>query len=208
MAETLDVRPAARTLLPERAAAQQGRRAGIVTRTVAMVVDTAVVAIVVAAAYLTWAGVRFLLHRRGFTWPSPGAEVTFGVAYLVAVLYLTASWSSTGRSVGKRLLGLRVVTGRGRRLGRAHALLRALACVTFPILLFWSAVSRANRSVQDVVLRTSVIYDWRSRPPEDGGAARPRSDDALGVRVDVAAAVAHEADHGEAEALPGVDGEG
>jgi hypothetical protein len=40
------------------------------------------------------------------------------------------------------------------------ALLRAAFCVFFPIGLLWCAGSRANRSVQDVVLRSSVVYDW------------------------------------------------
>ncbi len=39
-------------------------------------------------------------------------------------------------------------------------MLRAGFCVVFPIGLFWCAVSRENRSVQDVVLRSSVIHDW------------------------------------------------
>jgi hypothetical protein len=37
--------------------------------------------------------------------------------------------------------------------------------VLFPILLLWVAVSRQNRSVQDLVLRTSVVYDWTARGP-------------------------------------------
>jgi hypothetical protein len=43
----------------------------------------------------------------------------------------------------------------------AGAALRSAFCVLFPIGLFWVAVSGANRSVQDVVLRSSVVYDWR-----------------------------------------------
>lgn len=36
----------------------------------------------------------------------------------------------------------------------------ALACALFPIGLLRVAVSQENRSLQDVVLRTSVIYGW------------------------------------------------
>jgi uncharacterized RDD family membrane protein YckC len=43
------------------------------------------------------------------------------------------------------------------------ALLRALACVLFPLGLLWVAFSRDLRSVQDIVLRTSVVYDWQHR---------------------------------------------
>jgi hypothetical protein len=48
-------------------------------------------------------------------------------------------------------------------------LVRAVFCVAFPPLLFWAIVNR--RSVQDLVLRTAVIYDWaeqpRNTPPSD-----------------------------------------
>jgi hypothetical protein len=43
------------------------------------------------------------------------------------------------------------------------ALVRAAFCVVFAVGLFWVLISGANRSVQDVVLRTSVVYDWGHR---------------------------------------------
>ena len=78
---------------------------------------------------------------------------------ITAVLYLTATWGTTGRSYGKHLMGLRVVGPFGRlRLGGAFV--RATLCVVFPIGIAWVVVSRENRSLQDTVLRTSVVYDW------------------------------------------------
>jgi len=38
-----------------------------------------------------------------------------------------------------------------------------------PDRLFWCAISKENRSLQDLVLRTSVIYDWEIR-----SSGRPR----------------------------------
>ena len=76
-------------------------------------------------------------------------------------------FATSGRTVGARVMGLRVVGRRGTRVRWAPALLRAVFCAAFPIGLFWCAVSRESRSVQDVVLRTSVIHDWpvaRSAP--------------------------------------------
>ena len=74
--------------------------------------------------------------------------------------YLALLWHSIGRSYGGIVMGLRVVDARGRHIHLGLALLRAAFCVAFPLGVAWVAVSRANRSVQDVVLRTSVIYDW------------------------------------------------
>jgi uncharacterized RDD family membrane protein YckC len=66
-------------------------------------------------------------------------------------------------------MGLRVVSYRGGRMTLPGALLRAVFCAAVPIGLLWVAVSRENRSLQDVVLRTSVVYDWQPR----GGGGRP-----------------------------------
>jgi uncharacterized RDD family membrane protein YckC len=85
--------------------------------------------------------------------------------WVLLILYLAISWSISGRSFGKRVVGLRVVTVRGDRQGFPTAFLRALFCVVFPIGLFWCVVSRTNRSVADLVLRTSVVYDWQLRIP-------------------------------------------
>ncbi len=120
-----------------------------------------VVAVVVV--YFGFAAVRFLLRPRHFSWPAPGRTWLAALGWMLLVLYLAIAWSASGRSVGKQAMGLRVVDRHGDRLSFPMALLRALFCAAFPIGLFWSAVSRENRSVQDLVLRTSVIYDWQAR---------------------------------------------
>lgn len=202
-------RPQVRTMLPPAANEVQGQRAGVVTRTIVMVVDAAVVAATIGVAYLTWAAVRFMRRPIDYSWPT----VTFGTvivaSIVVCVLYLTVTWSATGRSVGKRMLGLRVVGRDGERLGMIRAFLRAVTCTLFPILLYWAAISSQNRSVQDLVLRTSVIYDWRSRVTRAGPGrdTAPSGEDAVGARVDVAASVADEPDDRHPEPLPGLDGE-
>jgi hypothetical protein len=45
----------------------------------------------------------------------------------------------------------------------------------FPIGLLWTAVSRENRSLADLLLRTSVVYDWQAASEVGGfsAAARP-----------------------------------
>jgi uncharacterized RDD family membrane protein YckC len=66
----------------------------------------------------------------------------------------------TGRSYGDSLLGLRVLSSRHRIPGWSLAFIRAVFCVLFPVGLFWVALSPGRRSIQDVVLRTVVVYDW------------------------------------------------
>ena len=193
-------------LLPPQAERRQGARAGVVSRTFVMVIDAITVAVVVVAVQAARAALRFMIHPRRFTWPSVSYPVLIGLAGVLAVLYLTAGWATTGRSVGKRVAGLRIVDRHGGTPSVPVAFIRAVTCVVFPFGLFWCAVSRWDRSLQDVIFRTSVIYDWRSRfPPERRNGRTGPSDDPLGMRVDVQAPVSNEADDGQAEAFARLD---
>jgi uncharacterized RDD family membrane protein YckC len=126
-----------------------------------------VAAAIVTGGYAAVATLRFLWNSRTFTFPDPGFGLLVIAGGVVMTLYLTACWTASGRTYGDHLLGLRVVGGRGRPLRPVGALLRALLCVVFPLGLFWIVISRDNRSVQDVLLRSSVVYDW-SRTPLSG----------------------------------------
>jgi uncharacterized RDD family membrane protein YckC len=151
--------------VPREARGFQGLHAGIVTRTVANTVDFGVVVCVLVAGYAAWFAGRFLIHPARFSAPRPpyGAVLLCGAAVLI--LYFAASWATTGRTYGDHLLGLRVVDSRGAQLRWRAALARAALCVVFPIGLFWSLVSATSRSVQDILFRTRVIYDWAAAVP-------------------------------------------
>jgi hypothetical protein len=148
------------------ARAVQGRRAGIVSRAIADIVDCAVVAGVLAAGYVGVVVVRFLWRSWAFTMPTPSFLLMLVLGGVTAVIYLTAAWATTGRSYGKHVMGLRV-TGPFGRLRFVGAFLRAVFCVVLPVGIAWVAVSRHNRSLQDVVLRTSVVYDWLGGTEEE-----------------------------------------
>lgn len=150
--------------VPIVARAYQGRRAGIVSRVVANGLDLLVIVAVVCALYAVVTGLAFLLRPRSFDFPSGLWWSAPAAVVVVAVPYLAWCWRTTGRTYGDAVLGLRVVNRDGRPLRLVGAILRALFCVFFPIGLLWVAVSPANRSVQDEVQRTSVIYDWRTAP--------------------------------------------
>jgi len=157
---------------PAGAAERQGLRAGVVSRTGAMVIDIAYVVMLVAAGYAAYAGFRFLRRPAQFTFPEMTMTEAAVYGYVVAVLMLTMSWTGTGRSGGARLMGLRLLGPAGARVGIVRAFLRAVTCVAFPLGLFWSAVSKRNASMHDLIFGTSVVYDWHDRVPE------ARSDDA------------------------------
>ncbi|WP_323100675.1 RDD family protein [Intrasporangium sp. YIM S08009] len=160
----LDPRPGpiARLTVPQAARSVQGHRAGVVTRVLAGIVDGLVAVVAVAVGYGGVVAVTYLLRPREFTVPDPGFQLLLAVFLAFLTCYLGLAWAITGRTYGDRLLGLRVVDAHGRRIGPVRAVARALLCVLVPILLFWVVFSRENRSGVDVLLRTSVVYDWAS----------------------------------------------
>jgi uncharacterized RDD family membrane protein YckC len=149
------------TPVPRDARAYQGRRAGIVTRLAASAIDACVVGAILLGGYVAVAGVLFVLDPRGFTFPDLSVVVSLAAGLVVLVVYLSLAWWISGRTYGCLVMGLRVVSYRGARLRLVGAFVRALACAFFPLGLLWVAVSPANRSLQDEVLRTSVVYDWQ-----------------------------------------------
>ena len=151
-------------VLPARARAFQGLRSGPVSRTLASIIDVSVVALATAGAVSGWSLIESL-GDRAFVLSIPGPLGAFLLGESLLTIYLWFGWATTGRTVGKQVMGLRVVNHRGELMRPGWALLRALACVVFPVGLLWSLISRQNRSLQDVVLRTSVIYDWNARLP-------------------------------------------
>jgi uncharacterized RDD family membrane protein YckC len=68
----------------------------------------------------------------------------------------------TGSTAGAVTMGLRVVGRRSQHVRPIVGLLRAIACVVFPVGLLWVVIDPRRRSLQDIVFRTRVVY---SRPP-------------------------------------------
>jgi uncharacterized RDD family membrane protein YckC len=145
---------------------KQGQRAGLISRGAASAIDVALVGLLATALYLGLAGLIFAVNPRGFQFPRPDFAVSLAVSSVLAVLYLGIGWSASGRTLGDQVAGLRVLEGSGARPSLLVAYLRALLCVIFPAGLLWCAFSRGNLSVQDIILRTVVVYDWSHRIPE------------------------------------------
>jgi uncharacterized RDD family membrane protein YckC len=136
-----------------------------VSRFVADAIDLLLVLVAIGVVYLGVAATSFIIAPRRFTWPSPGALPVGILGWGLLIVYLTVAWSGTGRSIGKQVMGLRVERRDSGGLRLGHAFVRALLCAAFPIGLFWSLFSRDSASIQDLVVRTKVVYDWRPRVP-------------------------------------------
>jgi uncharacterized RDD family membrane protein YckC len=131
-----------------------GSRAGLVTRSLANVADLVVV---VLGGYAAVAAARFLLGPASFRFPAPSWVTLLLLGLGVRAVYVAVTWAVVGETYGDRLLRLRLTDDRGSRLGWGRCALRAV-CTNFPIGLLRVLVSAENRSVQDAVVRTSVVY--------------------------------------------------
>ncbi len=144
-----------------------GHYAGPVTRLGAFAVD----AFIVTGAYsLAVAGFSFVTRLVG------GGNVTLHGWVWAAFLVLTAffySWASlaiAGRTPGKVLVGLRVVTRQGQPIQGRQAFVRTVSLpLSFLVLglgLLGIVFGREHRALHDLIAGTSVVYDWGDRPAE------------------------------------------
>jgi uncharacterized RDD family membrane protein YckC len=149
----------------ERAATMQGTRAGIVSRIGADAIDLGIVFVLYFSALVVFAGVRYLASRHSFDVPQASPIVNAIAILCVQIVYLTVGWSGERRTVGKALVGLRVVTDKGRELSLRRGFVRALVCsIIGEPLLLWAAVSSRNAALYDPPLHTAVIYRWYRSP--------------------------------------------
>jgi uncharacterized RDD family membrane protein YckC len=202
--------------LPAQARAFQGERAGIVSRSVAAIIDFGLLVVLVFGAVIGASVWSFFFSRSGgleLKWPSRLG--LGGIGAVTLFLYLAWGWASSGKTVGKRVVGLTVVMRSGRRVPKLVAVARAALCVLFPLGLGWSAVSATRASVQDLLLRTAVVYDWGGRRTRGAGVPDavaapaellPELEDQVVDRVDREHDAQDDPDDGERADLPGQHG--
>lgn len=146
--------------IPQEARQFQGKRAGIVSRVLANSIDFIGVLVALGATYAGVQAFSFLLNPSSWRASTPSFGFAFILGGIYLFVYFAVSWAMSGRTYGDHVMGLRVVNFRGERMRWSGSIVRSAFCVAFPIGLFWLIISPRDRSVQDAVLRTSVIYDW------------------------------------------------
>jgi uncharacterized RDD family membrane protein YckC len=152
---------ATRTIRSTDAERLQGGRAGFVSRVAANGVDFVVVEAIYFGVLIGIAVVRFLVTRKDFSVVAPDVWVTVLAQWFIIVTYLGTNWASTGRSIGKIMLGLQVLRANDAALTPRRAFTRAIVCATLWPSLLWIFVSKRNAALHDVALHTKVVYSWR-----------------------------------------------
>ena len=160
--------------VPREARSYQGTNAGVVTRLAAGIVDALLVAVALAGSYAAWAALRFVLDPRDFRMPDPSLLWVVISFFAYLVLYLTCPWWMAGRSIGDHLWGIRVTSRNGGRLGLVRAFVRAVMCAASRWACCGAPSTATVARLHDLVLRTSVIYDWLTHPSARWGAPGSR----------------------------------
>src|SRR4029078_1381509 len=91
--------------VPAEARAFNGAPAGLVSRTLANIVDLIVVGALLAAAYLGVAGLLFLRRGSSFSFPVVSYPTAYAVGFAGWVVYMAIGWRTNGRTYGGHLLG-------------------------------------------------------------------------------------------------------
>ncbi|NDC79498.1 MAG: RDD family protein [Chitinophagia bacterium] len=155
--------------MPRKAEQFQGRPAGLLTRMIGAGVDVALVYVLVTLLDVSLR-ILDLVATPFVTVPIPPPAILVGIGFVIFWGYTTWSWSSLGRSLGDHVMGIRIETEDGASPGTKRAAVRSLAFIAFPPGLLWVPFSGRARSLQDLLVRTDVRYDWVTRVPPSSGA--------------------------------------
>jgi uncharacterized RDD family membrane protein YckC len=150
-----------------RASAQalQGKRAGFVSRAIAGAIDLAILILVWFFIELSAALILFYLPpRKPFYLPQFPSWAASLISFALIFGYFGFSWSTTGRTIGDQLFGLQVNDRQGHLLSVWRALARVAIYFVFTVGFLWIVFSRRNASVQDLLLKTEVVYEWSRKP--------------------------------------------
>ena len=156
----------------------QGTYAGFVSRLIAYCIDAViVVSALTIGSYVIVAVLRTLDLAQQRATDSTRDVLTGAIALTCTFgAYLVLSWWLFGKSIGKALMGLRVVRADGSTPGFWHCLLRYLAYGISALLCFagfaWIAIDNRRRGWHDHIASTYVIYDWEARSEGLGALAQ------------------------------------
>lgn len=163
----------------------QGYYAGFTSRAVAFIVDFAIIALVTAVVI---AALTLFLDlpsiRRFIDWLAgalPGVtglfawliSPPFGVVFflLFEYAYFIFFFSTTGQTVGKAIMGLRVVTTDGKRMGVRRSFIRtlcyAISLAPLGLGFLWVLGHDRRQAWHDKITHTYVLYVWDARYEEN-----------------------------------------
>lgn len=159
-----------------------GHYAGFVTRLVAFLIDILLVSISIS---LMWGSLALILRFFNLDlnniltsiagtsnfWRSVVIFLTgFGFTFLVALVYNVFFWGLAGKTLGKAVMGIRIIGPRGSRMTLRRSLQRYLGYWVSALPLFlgylWVLISDERVAWHDTFAGTRVIYDHDAKYSE------------------------------------------
>ena len=161
----------------------QGHYAGFITRSFAFIIDLIIVALMLV---IVSSALSFITHFIGLipeiftnlfstsddsitkTYDEALPAITLVVNIVLVFGYYIFFWTSSGQTLGKALMGVRVVSVSGRPLTFFQALFRFLlypvSAMFFFLGFFWILADNQRQGWHDNLARTYVIYAWKAIP--------------------------------------------
>ncbi|MCO5183733.1 MAG: RDD family protein [Anaerolineae bacterium] len=160
----------------------KGEFAGFASRFVAFAIDLAIVLLL--AGIINWV----IIAALGLVGINPLAPVDTRASdfnqlvtviskivlavmpFALLVSYWLIFWTVTGQTVGKRIMGVRVVRMDGQRMKTGNSVRRIImyfvCMIPFFLGFLWILIDDERRGWHDKVANTCVIYAWNAREVE------------------------------------------
>jgi uncharacterized RDD family membrane protein YckC len=154
---------------------RRGQYAGVVTRGIAITIDAVIVSTSVGIGVFLVRSVLSVLDAGNIPSGLAPAAAIASAVFVSFVVYGAIGFWAFGKTIGKFLMGIRVVRPDGSALGAGQSLVRALAYSLSNILFLgyvWALLTRRHRAWHDIVARTVVVYDWDAHAADP---LRPRN---------------------------------
>jgi uncharacterized RDD family membrane protein YckC len=145
-----------------------GQYAGFVTRLVSFVIDRAIVSL---TAVITIVAIDYVLgafrinELLGFWEMTMKVRIilSVGIFALLTVCYDIGFWLLAGQTLGKRVMGVRILRSDGTRLRFGNALRREIGYILSGILFLgylWILFDNRRQGFHDKLAGTIVVYSW------------------------------------------------
>ena len=160
-----------------------GHYAGIISRLLAFIIDVVVISVVIIAISWFISVTLDIMHLRPlldfmaetFPWFNKIVNLVFNpvtaslAGFCFVVFYHVFFWFFTGQTIGKALIGIRVVPLHGKMtLWKATIRYAAyfLSGLVLGVGFIWILFDDRRMAWHDKLARTCVIYTWSARPDE------------------------------------------
>lgn len=145
-----------------------GRVAGFVTRLLAYLVDVLTLVVIIGAgAWLFSLVDQFIQDLVPSANPASVAAIFALLVPLIITFYFVMFWSLTGRTLGKMVMGLRVIgpTGSPPSVGKSFVRLigYGVSMLAFWMGYLWIIIAVDRRAWHDHMANTWVVYDFERR---------------------------------------------